>query len=345
MRKLALCTLLCVAGCHESAGAVDAGADQGFVTTQFDLGCASSNAQAKLVPVNLVVLLDRSGSMGDGVNGDPTLKWDPVTSAMEGFFADPQSLGMSASLTFFPAPNDICNPSVYYPLTSNPNTVLMRPLPDSSTFQQAIAANTPSGSTPTRPAILGAIDYAKDTRAANPGSRSAIVLVTDGDPDVCDSSVNDVALPIAQVASTIPTYVIGVGSSIPSLNQLAQAGGTGQPTFVAVGNPMQTASDFQQALEAIRGLVLTCDFPVPAPPSGMTLDFQNVNVVFTPSASSAEELLYDSGCSTGQGWRYDEPQNPTQVELCPSTCDSVKQDHGGRIDVVFGCATAGNLIQ
>jgi hypothetical protein len=331
------------AGCHDDAGGSDGGTGaDGFVTTQFDLGCASSTMQAKLVPVNLVVLLDRSGSMGDGINGDPNLKWKPVTAALESFFADPMSLGMSASLAFFPASNmtDQCNPSLYY-FASVPMTTL----PDPTQFQSAIAAITPQGNTPTLPAIQGAIDYAKDTRDATPGSRTAIVLVTDGDPDVCNSSVNNVSLEVAKVAQSIPTYVIGVGQSLTSLSMIAQSGGTGQPTLVSVGDASQTANDFQQALEAIRGLVLTCDLQLPAPPPGMSLDYHSVNVAFTPSSGAAEELLYNSACTTGVGWRYDDPSHPSQVVLCDDTCNTVKQDHGGRVDVVFGCATAGDLIQ
>ena len=333
--------LALVAGCHSAARRpADLGADASFAITSFDLSCASSNQQAALVPVNLVVLLDRSGSMGDGVNGDPALKWNPVTAALGAFFADPQSAGMNASLSLFPAANDQCNPSVYY-FAAVPE----RALPDGQTFAAAMAAAAPSGDTPTRPAILGAIDYAKDVRDATPGSRTAIVLVTDGDPDVCDSSVANVSLEVAKVASTIKTYVIGVGQSLSSLDMIAQAGGTDHPTLVSVGDPAQTKCDFLAALQQIRGLVLSCDVPLPAAPAGMTLDFKSVNVLFTPSAGAATQLLYDSGCSTGVGWRYDDPANPTEVQLCARSCDTVRQDHGGRLDVVFGCATSGNLIE
>jgi hypothetical protein len=208
-----------------------------------------------------------------------------------------------------------------------------------------MAAAMPMGDTPTRPAILGAIDYAKDVRDASPGTRTAIVLVTDGDPDICDSSVANVSLEVAKVASSIPTYVIGVGQSLTSLDMIAQSGGTGAPTLVDVGDPAATKSQFLTALEKIRGLVLSCDFALPSPPAGMALDFKSVNVLYTPSSAPATQLLYDGACSTGVGWRYDDAQHPSKVELCPSSCDSVRHDHSGRIDVVFGCATDGNLIQ
>jgi hypothetical protein len=221
----------------------------------------------------------------------------------------------------------------------------MSPLPDATSFSTAMSLVTPAGQTPTRPAILGAIDYAKDVRDQTPGARTAIVLVTDGDPDECNSSVPNVSLEVAKVAATIPTYVIGVGDSLSSLDMIAQSGGTGAPTLVSVGNADQTKSEFLAALAKIRGLVLSCDFPLPSPPSGMSLDFRSVNVLYTPSTTPATQLLYDSACSTGVGWRYDDAQKPSRVELCPASCDEVRADHGGRIDVVFGCATDGNLIQ
>ncbi len=340
-RALAACALVgALAGCHSPAHTGPADMATGFVTTAFDLGCASSSSQAQLVPVNLVTLLDASGSMGDGVNGDPTLKWMPVTAALEAFFADDQSTGMSASLSLFPSVNDTCDPSEYYF-----GQVPMTALPEPSAFATAIAAATPMGQTPTLPAVEGAIDLAHDAAMMAPGSRSAIVLVTDGDPDQCDSSVSDVSFQVAKVAATTPTYVIGVGDDLPSLDMIAQSGGTGAPTIVSVGDADATKMEFLTALEKIRGLVLSCDFPLPTPPSGQTLDFMAVNVLYTPSAASPEQFLYDSACSTGVGWRYDDPMMPTKVELCPSSCDEVRKDHGGRIVVVFGCATAGNLVQ
>jgi hypothetical protein len=167
----------------------------------------------------------------------------------------------------------------------------------------------------------------------------AVVLVTDGDPDTCDSSVNDVALQLSKVAATIPTYVIGVGENIASLNQLAQAGGTGSPTLVAVGDPDTTKMQFLAALDAIRGLVVSCDFAIPAAPAGMTIDYSAVNVTFTPSTSSTPQLWpYDPMCS-GLGWRYDDPNNPKEVILCPAACDEAHIDRTAALQVLFGCGS------
>jgi hypothetical protein len=332
--------LAAAAGCtREAEGDPDGGADLASDPFVFDLSCASTTQKAELKPLNLLVLLDRSGSMGDGVNGDRTLKWDPVTAGLTAFFAAPASQGVFASLHLFPfAGSDVCNPSAYYsatvPLTALPATA----------FSGPIAAATPGGNTPTRPAILGVIDLARELKAKDPATATAIVLVTDGEPDFCNSSVDNVAFEVQKVAPGIPTYVIAVGQSLAGLVKIAEAAGTAPPTVVSVGDAMKTRDDFLAALEAIRGLQLTCNLPLPAPPAGQSLDLTRVNVLFTSGAGAAQQLVYDRDCSSGSGWRYDDPAAPTRIELCGGACASAKADRRGRLDVVIGCKTDGDLI-
>jgi hypothetical protein len=341
MTRVLLMMALGLAACdHAPAGAGDGGLDANRSPDGggVDPACATASAKAELKRVDLVFMLDRSGSMGDGVNGDPAVKWNPVTAALEGFFADPASKGISASLQYFPL-SDMCNSSAYY-FASVPLTAL----PDATSFQTSISQTTPAGQTPTLPAITGAIDYAKDQAAADTGARVAIVLVTDGEPDACMSSVINVSTAVAKVATTIPTYVIGVGDAIPSLDMIAQMGGTVMPTFVSTTSPAQTTADFQKALDDIRGLTLTCSFVIPPPANGMDIDFNNVNVVYTPGGAPATTLKYNKDCTGGTGWHYDDPSKPTRVDICATDCDTVRADRMGAIDIVFGCATYGGII-
>jgi len=41
-------------------------------------------------------------------------------------------------------------------------------------------------------------------------------------------------------------------------------------------------------------------------------------------------------CANG-GFYYDNPTNPTQIILCPSTCTAVKGMTNPKIDVLLGC--------
>jgi hypothetical protein len=314
----------------------DGAADDGNTT------CATVKAEAKLTPVNMVVMYDQSGSMGDtneNPSYDPTKRWIPVGTAMKAFFTDKASAGMNASLTFFANAANSCNAADY----GTPEVALMA-LPN-AVFSTTIAAHAPKGDTPTRAAVKGAITQAQSVLAAHPGEKTVIVLVTDGEPYGCgitndtqsNAEATNVASDVAAVAASIPTYVIGVGPSVTNIKAVATAGGT-TPLQVTVGNPAQTTSDLLAAMATIRGQLASCDFAIPAPPDGRTLDFDKVFVVRTPSGKPAETLPYNQTCS-GPGWRYDDPKKPTKVLLCDATCGVVKSDPGGKIDVQFACVS------
>jgi hypothetical protein len=200
---------------------------------------------------------------------------------------------------------------------------------------------SPGGGTPTLPALTGAIQYAQSVQKASPGNKVAAVLVTDGEPNDCNSSVNAVASEASSAASTIPTFVIGIGNA-GNLDAIAQAGGTNKATIVSTNSPQQTAQDFQKALNAIRGLTLACEYQIPPPPQGQTFDESKVNVVYTPANSGPQTLTYNQSCTGGTGWHYDDVKNPQKIILCQSTCDSVQQK-SGKIDIVLGCATNGGI--
>jgi hypothetical protein len=71
--------------------------------------CVSFNSQATLAPLDVLVLMDASGSMTDVTPVGQ--KWWAVRIALEAFFAEPESAGVGAAIAFFPiidegVPND-----------------------------------------------------------------------------------------------------------------------------------------------------------------------------------------------------------------------------------------------
>lgn len=316
--------------------------------------CVTSTANAQLAPVNLVVMFDRSGSMGSTTEGfDPALKWIPVTTGMKAFFADPSSIGVAASLQFFPEGGDL-NAVCAYPYASP--VVPLTPLASAAPILAAIDATKPSGGTPTMPALSGAITYAKDVAKQRPNDKTVVVLVTDGEPGfgingqfAAGCANNDIPhiAAAAQSAATatpaIKTYVIGVGPDLSNLNAIASAGGTGQAIMVSIADPNQTKGIFQQALESIRAQTLSCEFPLPPPPGGKSLDVNAVNVVYTNGGGTQNVLTYNATCTGGVGWHYDNIAAPTKVELCASTCNSVEADRKGSLSLAFGCKTLGPI--
>lgn len=296
--------------------------------------CATQSAQAEARPVYLVFQYDKSGSMGnDG-------KWNACKAATKAFFSSPESAGIKASLTFFPQGGDICTTTQY-----KTPSVAVTSLP-STAFGTALDSMSPNGGTPTKSALTGAIEYAKQVQAGEgKDGKVAIVLVTDGVPENCsDNSIGNVKALAATVATTIPTYVIGVGGALTSLNDIAVGGGTKSAFIVNTGDPTKTQAELLKAINAIKENALTCDYKIPAPPNGETFDRSKVNVQYAPTGGTAATVGYNPSCTGGTGWRYDDEKNPTRILLCDGSCDQVKVK-AGKVDIVFGCATQSGPVK
>jgi hypothetical protein len=267
---------------------------------------------------------------------------------MKAFFSDPSSAGMNAALTFFPNANNSCQEADYSAPT--PGGVALTALP-ASVFTTTIDATSPKGDTPTRAATLGAIAQAKAIAAQHPTDKTVVVLVTDGEPYGCgistgtqsDTEAQAVAQEVAKVKAQIPTYVIGVGPSVQNLDAVATAGGT-TAFHVQVGNAQQTTTELLAAMAQIRGALGRCDFDIPAPPDGRKLDYDKVNVEVTAPGKAAETLSYVADCAGGKGWHFDDVKTPKKVLLCGTTCDAVKAQTGGKVNVSFRCVDRPDVV-
>ncbi|MBX3208829.1 MAG: VWA domain-containing protein [Labilithrix sp.] len=309
--------------------------DDGASTPDEFKSCATKSAAAEAKPVYLVFMFDKSGSMAS--NNSP--KWASAKSASKAFFESAESKGTFASLSFFP---DKDNPSCGVNAYGTPQ-VSMSALPAAS-FGTSLDSQTPGGGTPTHVALQGAISYAQGI-ASNEGKdgKVAIVLVTDGLPDsnCTGNSVGAVKDLASSVAATLPTYVIGVGNQLTSLNEIAVGGGTTSAFIVNANDPNQIKQDFLTAINAIKTSALSCDYEIPAPPAGEQLDREKVNVVYK-SGGTTDTLDYNASCAGGAGWRYDDADAPKRILLCDTSCDAVKTKPG-QMEVLFGCATKGDV--
>lgn len=301
--------------------------------------CAATSAVADPLPLHLVIALDKSGSMCEYTEGSsprdcthPDSKWMKMRLALNSFFQSPASRGIMISLVAFPK-GDSCSSSDYAtPIVSGVG------LPDATRLSDALKAMSGSGSTPTRPALRGALQYAKSLQAgAGFTGRVAVILASDGYPQGCDdNNIAGASQDARAISSTIPTFVIGVGSRLSDLNQLAVGGGTGSAILVDT-NSAQASNALVAAFNKIRAQAFTCEYRIPAAPAGQRLDYQAVNVQLT-TAGKASSLGYDEGCK-GPGWRYDDKTKPSKILLCPASCDQAKASDAAKVEVLLGCAT------
>jgi hypothetical protein len=120
---------------------------------------------------------------------------------------------------------------------------------------------------------------------------------------------------------------------------VAQTNGVGGNLCEQDFNPM-----FQDmATAVVTGAGISCDYPIPEPPRGETLDPDEVNVEYTEAGETRGQPIYFvpggfADCSDSGGWYYDDNENPTTIIICPSTCASF-QGKEGALKVLFGCTT------
>jgi len=340
--------------------------------------CATSTSKAGRVNLDMMIMLDRSGSMQGA-------SWDGVTEALKAFVNQPGLDGVSVGLNYFGQPPSAasmctkascsatdpcqagCGPCFILPgqatgvcpgilgnlggdscnaVDYSGAAVGIEPIATAAArvVTSIDGQPTPNTGTPTFPALQGAITYAHDWGKTHAGDAMVVVLATDGNPESCDTDTGH----ISQVAASgfmgtpkVTTFAIGVGAGLNVLNAIAQAGGSGTAITVDTGGNVN--QQFLDAMNAIRNGALGCVYSIPVPDDGIP-DYNSVNVTYTPSGGGQPAVLprvdTKAQCpSSGNAWYYDNITAPTQILLCDSTCSVVEADASGEVDVTLGCAT------
>lgn len=307
--------------------------------------CAATGEEANLVPINMFIMFDKSGSMLDNN------KWTNSTKALIDFFKDQGSAGLRVALRFFPDTGcdatacsiDVCSAPLV-PLASLSAADAPTDAQEEALIN-AVKSKSPAGGTPMFVALGGAEQWATVYQTAHPSEKTVVVLVTDGEPNGCDENVSHIAKLAAEAKSTnnVLTYAVGLaGSNTNTMNTIAMAGGTTQGFFIGNGN---ASADLLAALKAIQGSQVACTFQMPTMgTNGEKVDPKLVNVNYTPGDGGAPVTFGQvptAGDCTAQtgGWFYDDPAKPTTVTLCPTTCASVQADEKAKIEILLGCAT------
>jgi hypothetical protein len=311
--------------------------------------CAQATLSATAEPLHLVFVVDRSGSMceydnlGDADCNNKNSKWVQATGALKNFVGSPDSRGIKASMIMFPDKDPTSNNDLRCTVSNYTKPIAPEvTLPDTTTLGPAmdkhIAAN---GNTPTASALSGAVQYAQSiVTATNNSEKVVLIIATDGIPMGCNDqgSINGAAKVVSPIAADIPTYVIGVGDATGDLNTLAKAGGTAKAFSASNATPSATGKALSDALTAIRTASVSCNFAIPAAPTGQTIDYTKVNVQVT-TKGTASTIKQSQDCSDPAGWKYDDANKPTKIELCTNSCGTIKADAYSSVGVVLGCAT------
>jgi hypothetical protein len=307
--------------------------------------CTGQAYEGEAIPLDIYIMFDQSGSMLNDVGGVTRL--DAIERAARTFLRDQASANIRVGLGYFgfqEIGKTSCDTETY---TSADVEVTL----DHELVIDSLASREPTGETPTGAAIRGACTYAQGWKQENPGHAVVLLLLTDGEPKAPQSCAAGACCPtLADAVAAavecrdgdpgIKSYVLGVGPFLENLQQIAEAGGTEHAYLVG---DQDVEQNVLEALKSIRGdASIPCQLRIPEPPTGATLDFNQVNVAYQADDCTLSTIYYVSEpaqCdAVDGGWYYDDAAAPTSVQLCDSTCEQVAAP-GGRLAFTVGCET------
>jgi len=353
----------------------DSGTNDAALTA--DAACAETSATATLRPLDLFVVLDRSGSMSETGGADPnvwgtndcnvsaspanTSKWCLAVNALGAFFQLAGQGDRRAALQFFPTNLELASgvlpsarPAECDGSAVGAPAVTLRAIPASSTeFVSALNGATPNGSyTTTEGAIRGMNAFTANAANRSATRTMAQILITDGAPTACTLTDNPSLAALIDGQRTrqaVNTYVVGMtGANYTNLEALATAGGAPVHTNLCAPGASScryydvgagSAAAFSQALRDIQLAAVGCTYNLPTPARGV-LDPDRARVSYVSSATTLDlpRVTNAAACpASGNGWYYDNNTNPSALRLCTSTCNIVRGDASAQIRVLFGC--------
>jgi Mg-chelatase subunit ChlD len=305
-------------------------------TPTADSNCGNIRSKTTRQPVDVLLVLDRSGSMDFSITENCyctsdavtrygslcsdttncTTRWSAVKPALATTLSS--SKYVNWGLKFFP--------SAGAGTSCTENSTMEVPIPtvagsSTANIQTQVDGIVYEYSTPTATALNAATTYLK---GLDDGNQKFILLATDGVPNCGGTPANvntdDLkganAAAAAAAAAGYKVYVIGIGPNLASLTQLAQNGGT--TDFYQISSPQ----DLADKLSSISKLMGSCSFKSDSPPP----DVKNVAV-------------YVNGAKVDQdasnGWTFG--AGTQEVVLTGDYC--AKMSTGDEVDVqiLFGC--------
>jgi len=289
--------------------------------------CDEVEIVAGSIPPNLMLVVDKSGSMRDdtcavGCNR----KIDDAKTALTFLLNEGEG---KIRFGWMPYPTDSsCGPGV-----------VVTPCGDDTApgIRMLVAALSQGGGTPTGETLENANSYQglHDESRAN-----FVLLITDGLPtcpagDGHTVTQQDKTRALNAVTALhqagIDTFVIGLGEAVNDsgdptlLNDMAEAGGRARVGAAEKYYKANSLNELQTALQDIGGMVIGCNLAlsvVPEEPNYLWVYFDGVPV-------SRDRNHID-------GFDYDATRN--QINFYGPTCDRLRSGEVEKVDIKMGCA-------
>ena len=325
-------------------------------TDEFNCG-ESKVERAEPAPVNVVLLVSRLNPAAEV----------PVEQGVAGLVSDPEMAGIRMGLGFIPFERESGETTSY--CDERRYTTLAVPLgqleatefdPQETAILEKVKnvyfslGNKFASLT----AVRGALGYLMGIARAHPEERAVLVVISPDDNGfgsyLCEDAEGTITTQdqawdeLEQMvgmglAMGVRTFFVGVAGASPEdwrlrpiLERIAEAGGG---EFLSAEE--EEADSLADRLREIAVQDFACEFSIPQPSSG-EFDPGLVNVRYRKSNGNLQNLYYypegAENCRNAlAGWHYDNPDAPSRIVLCETTCISAQQTEDPAVQIILGC--------
>jgi hypothetical protein len=320
--------------------------------------CAETNFSIELVPPHMMILLDKSSSMGETIDGSDfgTTKWDQAIPAIQNMIST-YSNRILFGLSAFPSSGNCDVDAILeedVPSDLDGNTAVYSAV--SAVFADGASTPLYCAMNMMDDAALGAPSF------QSPAATKYVVVVSDGadlcgegccvpmptgwpptPPPECVADTSEfVALTQGLLSSGYHSFAIGFDDvaggnvSAEQLNAIAANGGTPFAEYFLASDQTQ----LEEALDEIAAEVVSCTFAIPDP--GDIADPNQVNFYFDSDGDgevSDEDVVgFDDGCAVGVGWMWTSADH-TAITFCAGSCDELNSGDVQNVVAKWGCPT------
>jgi D-amino-acid dehydrogenase/Ca-activated chloride channel family protein len=262
-------------------------------------GCDGEQFEPMPVTPNMLIVFDKSGSMGNEIGG--VSKFNIAKDAVESLVTDFDGL-IRFGMSFYPVGTNCTPGAINEGIAPN----------NGANIVNSFSGVSPAGSTPIGSTLAGHLGYAP---LQDPMHPNYILLMTDG-AEMCGTDGPQAATDHFDQGTR--TFVVGFGAGVDStnLNEMAQNGGTarmmgGEDYFQA-----DDAQELEDAFNTIGGQVLSCSFQLDA------------------DADAIVRAFFDGSEQTG--FTFD-PESGTITFTDPAVCDELQGGNVDELVIVNSC--------
>jgi hypothetical protein len=198
-----------------AGGALSSGDSGALEDGELGDACGQTTIKGSTKEVDVLLVIDKSGSMNAKPTGFATDKWTALKTALPAAL-DPVKGGISLGVEFFP--NNLTTPipvsctTECWDMPPGDSAVVVPVGPGTTTLPDITAklAIAPSGGTPTRAALQAAFEYFTTGTGKALAGEKYVLLATDGGPNgnttPCQQATCTVNMDRSEMGGTFPNY-------------------------------------------------------------------------------------------------------------------------------------------